>query len=89
MKIVPHVNDTLLLIAALLMLWDRAMNPFEFPWVMAKILALVVYVMLGTLTFRASHTKPQRIIFAALSLLVFAYIVGVAKTKSVEAFFLL
>ena len=60
-KIVPHVVDTLLLVSALTLVFGSDQYPFEQPWLTAKVLALIVYIALGTIELKGGqnqvHTK--------------------------------
>jgi uncharacterized membrane protein SirB2 len=82
-RIVPHVNDSVLLVAAIGMLFVAGLNPLEQSWVLAKIVALLVYIGLGTVALKRGRSKAIRIqaFFAALA--VFAYIMAVAFTKQI------
>jgi len=51
-KIVPHVVDTLLLVSALTLVFGSDQYPFEQPWLTAKVLALIVYIALGTIALK-------------------------------------
>lgn len=82
-KIVPHLNDTLLLAAAIGMLVVAEMNPLAQPWLLAKILGLLAYIGLGTVALKRGRTKPLRVKAFVAALGVFAYIVAVAVTKQV------
>lgn len=82
-RILPHINDTLLLAAAIAMLGVARLNPLEQPWLMAKIIGLLAYIGMGTVALKRGRTKAIRVkaLLAALGL--FAYIVAVAVTKQV------
>jgi uncharacterized membrane protein SirB2 len=80
-RILPHVIDTVLLAAALGMLWLARLNPADAPWLLAKITALVVYVGLGTIALKRGRTRGARLAAWILALAVFAYIVAVALSK--------
>jgi len=82
-SIVPHINDTLLLFAAIAMLVVAGMNPLEQPWLLAKILGLLVYIGLGTVALKRGKTKSLRIKALIAALATFAYIMAVAITKQV------
>lgn len=82
-KIVPHVNDTVLLASAVAMLFVAALNPLANPWVIAKIVGLLAYIFLGTLALKRGRSKAVRIKAFIASLAVFGYIVAVAVTKQV------
>lgn len=83
LRIVPHVNDTLLLSAAIAMLVVASLNPLDQPWLLAKIVGLLTYIGLGTLALKHGKTKAIRITALIAALGVFGYIVAVAITKQV------
>ncbi|MDP2430667.1 MAG: SirB2 family protein [Pseudomonadota bacterium] len=83
LKIAPHINDTLLLTAAIALLVVGSLNPLEQPWIMAKIIGLLAYIGLGTVALKRGKTKTIRVQAMIAALGVFAYIVAVAVTKQV------
>ena len=85
-KITPHIIDTLLLGSAIWLAVQNSVNPGDNPWLLAKIIALLVYIGLGTVALKRGKTKQVRIIAWLAALLMFAYIVAVAVTKSVLVF---
>jgi uncharacterized membrane protein SirB2 len=85
-KIVPHVNDSLLLLTAVGLMVTTGFYPGPHAWVTAKILALVAYIGLGVIAMRPGRPKPVRAASFAAALLVFVYIFGVAIKKSALSF---
>lgn len=83
LRIAPHVNDTLLLIAAISLAWMSHQYPFVQPWLTAKVLGLCGYIILGSLALRQNISAERRAACFAGALLAVAYIVGVAMTRSV------
>jgi len=81
-KILPHIIDTLLLLSALGMLWQWQINPFVEVWLLAKIIALLIYIGLGLVAFRFGKTKVERVVAWLSALLVIAYIIQTAITKN-------
>ncbi len=81
-RVLPHILDTLLLASAIGMLVIWQANPFEFAWLSAKIAALLCYIGLGMVAFRFGKTRRIRVIACGMALLVAAYIVAVAFSKS-------
>jgi uncharacterized membrane protein SirB2 len=81
-RTLPHVNDTVLLASAITMLWLFRWSPLEHAWVLAKITALVVYILLGAAALRGPSPQVRTAALAA-AVLVFLYIVSVALTKQV------
>lgn len=81
-KVVPHVVDTVLLASAISMVVMSAQNPFLKSWIMAKVIALILYILLGMVALRAGRTRQQRVLAWILALTVFTYIVMVAITRN-------
>ncbi|MBI3525625.1 MAG: SirB2 family protein [Betaproteobacteria bacterium] len=87
LKIAPHVNDTVLLAAALILVALSGQYPFVDAWVTAKVFGLVGYIILGTLALRPGRSKGVRAAFWLAALAVFAYIVSVALSKDARGYF--
>lgn len=81
-RVLPHVVDTLLLTSAIVLAWWSGQYPLAQNWLTAKVLGLIVYIVLGTVALKRGRTKTVRTIAFAGALLCFAYIVGVAMTRS-------
>lgn len=77
-RIVPHLNDTLLLASAVTMTVLIHQYPFMDAWLTAKMLALLAYIGLGTVALKRGRTKTIRIAAWIAALAVFGYIVSVA-----------
>jgi uncharacterized membrane protein SirB2 len=80
-RVVPHVVDTLLLATALVLVFWSGQYPFVQPWLTAKVLALMAYIVLGTVALKRGRTKGVRTLALVAALAVFAYIVAVALTR--------
>ena len=85
-RIVPHVNDTILLLSAGLLTLQIGQYPFTADWLTAKLLALVVYILLGMVALKWARTLPVQISAWLAALVVFAYIVSVAISKRPQWF---
>jgi uncharacterized membrane protein SirB2 len=81
MKVLPHVNDTVLLIAALSLAAMSGQYPFVADWVTAKVFGVIAYIILGALALRDASTRTMRIACWLASLVVFGWIVSVALTR--------
>ncbi|NYT86821.1 SirB2 family protein [Pollutimonas harenae] len=77
-KTLPHVVDTVLLLAGIAL---AAMIGANQPWILAKIVALIAYIGVGTIAIKRGKTPKTRAIAALVAILIFAYIVGVAINK--------
>ncbi|MDA8256430.1 MAG: SirB2 family protein, partial [Betaproteobacteria bacterium] len=51
-RVLPHINDTVLLIAALTLAALTHQYPFVVDWVTAKVFGVIAYIILGTLALR-------------------------------------
>ena len=85
-RILPHAVDSLLLISALTMVIWSEQYPFVQGWLTAKVLALVVYIALGTIALKRGRTRPVRVLAFIAALMVFMYIGSVAMTKQAFVF---
>jgi len=81
-RIVPHVNDTLLLASGLSLAMLTEQYPLVNNWLSAKLVALLAYIALGSVALRRGRTRGQRIAAWIAALLVFGYMVAVARTHS-------
>jgi len=82
LKISPHVNDTILIISAIVLLQRADLSILNTPWLQAKIVALILYITLGLIAFRFAKTQTVSLFAWIAAILVFAYIVAVAITKN-------
>jgi uncharacterized membrane protein SirB2 len=80
-RVVPHINDTVLLSCAIYLAAVSSQYPFQSDWLTAKLLALFVYIGLGMMAFRFAKTRNGQITAFLLAILSFAYIVSVALTR--------
>lgn len=77
-RILPHVIDTVLLLAAIALTFLINQFPIVSHWLTVKLVALIVYISLGMVALRLGKTKTQRIVAFFLALIVFSFIVSVA-----------
>ena len=82
LKILPHANDTVLLIAAITLTVQLQQYPLTHTWLTAKVTALLLYIGLGMLAFRFRQQRTRQLIAWLMALLAFAYIASVAITKN-------
>lgn len=81
-RIVPHVVDTLLLASAILLCLQLRLYPGADPWLTAKVLALVVYIALGTVALHRGRSKRTRLGAWLAAQGVYFYMVAAALTHS-------
>lgn len=81
-RILPHVNDTVLLAAALTMVALAQWPILETPWLVAKIVGLLVYIGFGTVALKRGRSQRTRLAAFVGALAAFGYVVSVALSKS-------
>jgi uncharacterized membrane protein SirB2 len=81
-KTLPHVIDSVLLLSALALAWMLRLTPGNAPWLLAKVVGLVVYVGFGVLALRPGRPRGVRAAAWMAALLTAGWIVSVAITKS-------
>ncbi|MEJ2686439.1 MAG: SirB2 family protein [Gammaproteobacteria bacterium] len=80
-RVVPHINDTVLLASGITLAVIIHQYPGVDPWLTAKLIGLVVYILMGMMAFRFARQRWLRTVFWIAAQLVFLYIVAVALTK--------
>lgn len=86
-KILPHIIDTLLLVSAIGLVFQLQQYPLQQTWLTAKVVALILYIILGTIALKRGKTPTQRAVAFALALVCFSYILAVANSRD-PVFFL-
>jgi uncharacterized membrane protein SirB2 len=85
-RIVPHIIDSLLLASAIALAITIQQYPLVHAWLTAKLFALVVYIVLGSIALKRGKTKRIRILAFIGALLSFSYIILVALSHNPVAF---
>lgn len=81
-RIAPHAVDTVLLTSAIALAWQLGISPLATPWLAAKIVALMLYIVIGSIALKRGRTKRIRLIAWLTAQMVFFYIVSVAVTHN-------
>ena len=79
-RVLPHIIDTLLLASAIALTITIQQYPVQDAWLSAKVAALIAYIIFGTFALKRGKTQAIRATCFVISLLIFAYIVAVART---------
>lgn len=79
LRVSPHVVDTILLTSALFLASLLHQYPFVHHWLTVKVIALVVYIVLGSLALKRASTRWSRMSAFVLAVLTFLFIVSVAR----------
>ncbi|MGO1501194.1 MAG: SirB2 family protein [Marinobacter sp.] len=80
---IPHANDTVLLIAAISLLFVGGWNPLAQGWLLAKIFLLLGYIAAGLFALKVTMSRPVRVVAAILALLQVSFIFHLAMSKPV------
>jgi uncharacterized membrane protein SirB2 len=80
-RTLPHLVDSVLLVSAVALAWTLRLNPAATPWLMAKIIGLLLYIALGMLALRPGRPPLVRGVAWLAALATFGWIVSVAITK--------
>lgn len=81
-RILPHAIDTAFLLSGIALVLLLQLRVTQSPWLLAKLLALVAYIVFGTIALKRGRTLRIRLAALLLAVLTFAYIVGAAVNKS-------
>lgn len=85
-RVVPHIIDTALLGSAILLAISIRQYPFVQDWLTAKVLALMLYIVVGAIGLKYGRTKKIRVAAWLGAIAVFTYIVLVALTRQALPF---
>lgn len=81
-KVLPHIVDTVFLLSGIGLIVVLKLPVLSQNWLLMKFAALVAYIVLGAIALGRGKTKRARVVAFVFSLAVFAYIAGVALSKS-------
>jgi uncharacterized membrane protein SirB2 len=82
LRYLSYSIDTVLLTAALMLVTILHQYPIAQGWLTAKVLLLIVYVVLGSFALKRGRTRAVRISCWIAALLVYLFIVSIARTHS-------
>jgi len=84
-----QANDSLLLVAGITLALMSHQYPLVMPWLTAKLVALILYIILGMFALRWARTRNSRLLFGVLALASVGYIVAVALTRTPQPWLML
>ena len=80
-KILPHVNDTILLLAGMTMAIQYRINPLHSDWLLIKILFLLVYIVLGMFALKQTTVRAMKLTMGGSAICVFLAMIAMAVIK--------
>jgi uncharacterized membrane protein SirB2 len=81
LRTLPHVIDTALLASALMLSSVLRQYPFVHGWLTVKVVALVAYIVLGSIALKRGRTKGIRLAAFVAALATVLFIVSVARLR--------
>ena len=81
-RVAPHVVDTLLLLSGILLVVRHQIYPNEQPWLAAKLAALLLYIVLGSIALKRGKTPTVRALAFVGALAVFGYMLVTANARA-------
>lgn len=81
-RIFPHIIDTCLLASGLTMAFSYYEAFYTQDWLVAKLIALILYIVMGSIALKYGKSKKIRLFSLIASWSIFAYIIIVARTQS-------
>lgn len=85
-RVVPHLVDTLLLIAGIALALRIGQYPLAHAWLTAKIAGLLAYIGFGIVAMRSEPAGIRSTVAFCTALAVFGWMVSVARSKSAWGF---
>ena len=86
-KILPHVNDTIVLLSGITLAVQVQQYPFVHHWLTVKIICLLTYILFGMIAMKWSVNKTNGFIAWLLAIVIFAFMVSVAISKNSAGIF--
>lgn len=81
LRFIPHINDTVLLVAAISLVFVAGYASAMPGWLIAKIALLFGYIIVGVFALKTTVSKPVRIVAAVLALVQVSAIFHLAMAK--------
>jgi uncharacterized membrane protein SirB2 len=86
-RILPHIVDTVFLLSGIALIVTLNLPVLSQNWLLVKFVALVAYIVFGAIALGRGKTMRSRTTAFVLALATFAYIAGVALSKSTASWF--
>lgn len=87
LRILPHINDSILLFSAVSLLILAELTPgSDNPWLVAKIIAMIIYILTGMFLLKWASTTRSILSLFFLALIIYFYIIHTAIYKNINPF---
>ena len=78
LRYLSYAIDTVLLAAAITLTVLLNLYPFEQPWLTAKLLLLIVYIVLGSLALKRAKSRSGHALFFVAAVVTYLFMVSIA-----------
>jgi len=85
-RVLPHLNDTLLLTFAILLCIATHQAPLVTPWLTEKVLVVILYILAGLFAVKWAKSRRGQVTWFIIALILFAYTASIAVSKSTLIF---
>jgi len=75
-RITPHIVDTLLFASGIALAFTLELNPAATPWFAVKLIAIVIYILAGSVALRRGRNKATRSVALIIALSAAAWAAG-------------
>lgn len=87
LKILPHINDTILLITGILLAIRVQQYPFVHQWLTVKIICLIAYIILGMMAMKWLRATKAGLISWVGAIAILLFMITVALNKQPAGLF--
>jgi uncharacterized membrane protein SirB2 len=88
-RYLSYTIDIALLTAALMLLTMLRLSVLETDWLLAKIVLLLCYIVLGSFALRRAPTRHAKAVCFVLALAIYAVMLGIARAHDARGWLLL
>ena len=81
-RILPHVNDTILLISAVALTVILHQYPISHAWLTGKVVFLLIYIVAGAVVLKTAFSNRTSLLALVVALAAFGMILLLAKYRS-------
>ena len=82
LKVLPHINDSLLLVLATLLCVIIQQAPLITPWLSEKVAAVILYIVAGMFALKWSKQRLIQFFWFMIAISMFAYAANIAINKT-------
>ena len=86
LRVVPHVNDTVLLGLGVALLWRSEVIAWSDTWLLTKLTLLLLYIVLGMVAMKWAKVRSTRLLAWVAAIALFAYMLAIALSKKALVF---